>query len=98
MGGLAAELAAHREALCARYAARSGLAIFSATRTDPGLDTAALGRELAGSGLSWLVINAQRLGPSSCHVTAVAVCTNATRTAHTTVEDHGQGCDFEARL
>lgn len=68
--GAAAELRAHRDVLCARYAAIGGLALGATTSDAAGL---------VSSEVDSLAVSLVSLAPDWCVRRAVAVCGTATR-------------------
>ncbi|HXC50517.1 MAG TPA: hypothetical protein VN634_06535 [Candidatus Limnocylindrales bacterium] len=78
---LASELRAHRNVLCARYAALGGLALGSA-RIDPVATAALVGPEVSRLAVFWV-----RPGPTWCVLRASASCQSATRTLDRTMSD-----------
>ncbi len=80
-GAVAREVRARQDALCARYAALSGLAI-NAVVTDPSAAAALVANEVFS-----LTTALVRRGPSWCVLRATARCGQATRTLERTLED-----------
>ncbi len=78
---LASELRAHRNVLCARYAALGGLALGTA-RIDPVATAALVGPEVSRLAVFWV-----RPGPTWCVLRASASCQSATRILDRTMAD-----------